>query len=190
MKATMNHLALLGKLFFSCLVLVATLLLLNSCKDDPEPVNPEELITTLTVVLTPTGAAPVTLKFYDADGEIGSIAPVKTVSGAFAANTTYNGAITLLNEAEDPDENITAEIQAEDEDHLFCFTVTTANVTVTATDMDSNGRPVGLASQWTTGAASTGKVKIVLRHQPGGKTGTCPGPGDTDIEVDFDIVVQ
>lgn len=176
--------------FFPSTFLVATLLLVMACDDDPEPVNEEEVITTLNLTLTPVGGGnSVTLKFYDEDGD-GSIQPIKTVSGPLAAYTTYDGVITLLNETETPAGDITAEVKDEASDHLFCFTTTNVNLTVNAKDKDSNNLPIGIETSWVTAAASTGAVKVVLRHQPGEKTGTCPGGGDTDIEVDFNVTVQ
>ncbi|MBT1698595.1 hypothetical protein KK083_17010 [Fulvivirgaceae bacterium PWU4] len=177
-------------LFFSSTFLVATLLLVMACGDDPKPVNEEEVITTMTLTLTPVGGGnSVTLKFYDEDGD-GSIQPVKTVSGPLAAYTTYEGLITLLNETATPAGDITAEVKNEASDHLFCFTTSNVNLTVNAKDKDSNNLPLGIETSWVTGAVSTGTVKVVLRHQPGEKTGNCPGGGDTDIEVDFNVTVQ
>ena len=61
-------------------------ILLASCSDDddtPEPVNEEELITTMTVTLTPQGGGnSITLQTRDLDGD-GPDAPVVTVSGNF-----------------------------------------------------------------------------------------------------------
>jgi hypothetical protein len=178
-------------LLLLCPIAGATLLLLGSCDKDPEPVNEEEVITTMTITLTPTGGGnAVELKFYDQDGATGSIVPQITVSRALAADATYTGAITLLNETVNPADNITGEVEEEAEDHLFCFEVTGANLTIGYADTDSNGRPIGLTSMWTTTSASSGKVKVTLRHQPGVKTGTCPGGGDTDVEVEFEIAIQ
>jgi hypothetical protein len=176
---------------FFCPFLVATLLLLPGCSnDDPDPVNEEEVITTLTVTLVPEGGgANVVLKFYDEDGD-GSIAPQTTVSGALAANKTYKGAITLLNETENPAGDITAEVKEEANDHLFCYTVSGSNLTVSYDDTDNHGLPVGLETRWVTTGAGTGKIGITLRHQPGEKTGACPGAGDSDIEVEFNITIQ
>ena len=62
---------------FSALLFVTT-----SCdKDDdntPEPVNEEEVITTLTVKLTPTTGTAIELKSFDADGD-GPNVPVLSV---------------------------------------------------------------------------------------------------------------
>ena len=162
-----------------------------SCGDDPEPVNEEEVITTVTVVLTPSdGGTPVTLKFFDADGD-GSIAPVKTVSGSLGVFKTYTGVITLQNESQTTPTDITTEVRNEGQHHIFCFDISSgSNLTITASDTDSKGLPIGLSSTWTTTTTGPAVVKISLRHQFGTKTGACPGEGETDVEVDFNLMIQ
>jgi hypothetical protein len=176
------------KSVFSIIVLI---LVFSACKkDDPKPVNEEEVITTFTVVLTPSGGGvPVTLKFQDQDGD-GSMAPVTTVSGPLSSGKTYTGVITLLDESRAVVANITEEVEEESDDHLFCFSVTGSNLTVVASDSDSKGLPIGLTSTWVTSTAGAASVKITLRHQPGTKTGTCPGTGETDVEVNFNLTIQ
>jgi hypothetical protein len=175
----------------SVFFLVVLMMTFSSCKkDDPTPVNEEEVITTLKIVLTPNGGGiPVTLEFRDQDGD-GSVAPVKTVSGSLNANKTYTGVITLQDESRAVVKDITPEVQEEAEEHLFCFATTGSNLTVTGTDADANGLPIGLTSSWVTTSAGSTSIKITLRHQPGTKTGLCPGTGETDVEVDFSLVVQ
>ena len=73
---------------------------------------------------------------------------------------------------------------------MFCFTTTGSLPLVVASDTDTKGLPLGLTSVWTTGTAGNATVKLVLRHQPGTKTGECPGGGDTDVEIDFDLSIQ
>lgn len=169
---------------------------LTSCeKDDPEVPNEEELITTVTYTLTPTGGgSAVEFQFQDLDGDGGN-APVIT-NGTLEANTTYTGSITLLNEAETPAEDITEEVEEEAEEHQLFFTVATANATVVYTDADGNGNPIGLATTVTTGDASTGTLTVTLRHEPDkGATDVSDGDitnagGETDIEVTFDVTIQ
>lgn len=185
--------------FFAGSILLATVLLV-SCGDDPEPPNEEELITTLRVTLEPQGGGTtVTMEFKDLDGDGAGVpvftytptAPGTSPAALLAAGKTYNASIIVLNESETPAENITEEIEEEADEHLFCFTVGGgANLTVEYNDEDDDGLPVGLATVWDTGTASSGTIKIVLRHQPGTKNGTCPGSGDTDIEVTFNVVIQ
>ncbi len=196
---TQNHLVTrwLSRLFLGSFLL-ATLLLV-SCGDDPEPANEEELITTLTLTLTPTltptGGDPITMTFKDLDGDGAGVPQYIYSTGGDAAvlsaSTTYTAEITLLNESVNPAENITEEIEEEADEHLFCFTVGGgANIDYSYADEDDNGLDVGLTTIWETGAASTGTITIVLRHQPGTKTGACPGPGETDIEVTFNVAIQ
>ncbi|WP_331980162.1 hypothetical protein [Ohtaekwangia sp.] len=65
------------------------------------------------------------------------------------------------------------------------------NLAVTITDHDSNPQqyPIGLESKFVTGAASSGWLRIVLRHQPNVKDGTF-APGSTDLDVGFNVSIQ
>ena len=186
--------------------LLATVLLV-SCGDDPEPANEEELITTLIVTLTPEGggASVVTLKFYDEDGD-GPTPPVFTYEPNITAanpaallqsNTVYSARIELVNETENPVENITEEIEEEADEHLFCFTTDPDKLIITYADTEADyfaggsSKQVGLATTWTVGSTTgIGTVTVLLRHQPGTKTGDCPGSGETDIEVTFNVNIQ
>ena len=105
----LTAIAITGTLFTGC----------SNDDDAPAPVNEEEVITTMTITMTPAGGGTaIVLQTRDLDGD-GPDAPVVTVSGDFAANTTYNGAIILLNETETPAEDITAEVETEDDEHQF-----------------------------------------------------------------------
>lgn len=160
-------------------------------KDDPTAPNEEEVITTLEATLAPSdGGTPVTLKFSDQDGEQGSIVPVITVSGPLRASTQYAAVIALTNETVSPDEDISAEVAEEADDHLFCFDPGSDIISVQYEDEDSKGLPLGLITTWQTGAPGETTITISLRHQAGTKTGACPGSGETDVEVTFDLVVQ
>lgn len=167
-----------------------------SCDDDsdgPTPDEGNEQITTVRYVLTPTtgGGAPVTVEYRDPDGDGGTAPTIGTLT--LAPNTTYTGRLTFLDETKSPAEDITKEVEDEDDEHLVVFTPTGTNVTVSITDRDENNLPVGLQTQVVTGAAnasgSTGALRVVLRHQPTGKDGT-PTPGDTDVDVNFPTAVR
>ncbi|MDB5271760.1 MAG: hypothetical protein JWO58_127 [Chitinophagaceae bacterium] len=64
-------------------------------------------------------------------------------------------------------------------------------LTVNITDHDSNPQtyPVGLQSQFVTGATSSGWLRLVLRHQPNVKNGTY-APGSTDLDIGFTVDIQ
>jgi len=125
------------KILFIALAAIAAAiaLSLSSCKKDPEDVNEEEVITTLNYTLA-GGGSTVTLSFQDLDGD-GGDAPTIT-GGTLAANTTYSGSIELLNEIEG--EDITEEIEEEDEDHQFFFEATNG-ISITYDDADADGNP-------------------------------------------------
>lgn len=172
------------------------LLTLPSCqKEDPEVPNEEEVITKLVYTLTPrAGGTAVMMTFSDMDGDGGN-APVVT-GGTLQANTTYDGVITLFNEQETPVENIHEEVMAEDEEHQFFFPNTLGNVSVTYADQDADGNPLGLKTTLMTGAAETGELTVILKHEPT-KTATqdatnngVAAGGETDIEVTFNVTVQ
>lgn len=171
-----------------------------SCNNDdapvPVPVNEEEVITTVRAVYTPVGGGTaITLQYRDLDGD-GPNAPAVTVSGNFNLNTTYNGQVTILNETTNPADDITVEVQEEGVDHQLFYqkTGTLPNFAYAtgASDLDTNGRPIGLQTTFTTTTAATGSLKITLRHLPN-KSGVGVPAGDitnaggaTDFEVTFD----
>lgn len=187
------------KIKFLSLSLVATLFFASCSNDDNQPVavNEEEVITTLTATLT-GGGQTITLKSQDLDGAEGPLAPVVTVSGNLATNTTYSGSLDLLNEAASPAESITEEILDEADDHQFFFNVSNSlGAFAYLAPNDENGHPVGLNFTFTTGATTgTGTLTIILRHQPnksaeGVSLGNIANAGgETDIQVSFPITVQ
>ena len=181
-------------LSLTCIVIIQ--LFFIAC-EKPNPIvpNEEELITTLTYTLTPTdGDTAVSLSFNDLDGTGGNNPVV--MGGTLKANKTYTGTLNLLNESASPAESITDEIEEEKEEHQFFFQSNISNVNITYNDQDANGHPVGLSTTLTTGAASSGSITIILRHEPN-KSGADVSGGDitnaggeTDIEVTFLIDVQ
>jgi hypothetical protein len=174
--------------------------LFSACKKDEEqpPVlpNEEELITTLTYTLTPVGGGtPVVFSFQDEDGDGGN-SPI-LIEGILSANMDYTGALTLLNESEDPADNITLEVQEEGADHqLFYQIESPLDLDISYADTDANGKPIGLSTLVSTGAASSGNLTITLRHEPDkNAAGVSSGDianagGETDIEVTFIVEIE
>lgn len=185
---TMKTIKLLAILFISALSFTA-------CSDDhdhddDDHDHEEELITTVTYTLT-NGSDVVTLKFKDLDGDGGNTGTY-TISGPLTANSTYTGVIKLENETENPAEDVTLEVKKEADEHEFFYTSSVSGVTVTKTDKDGNNNPLGVETTVTTGAAGSGNLVIILKHEPKKPNdGTsADAGGSTDIEVTFDISVQ
>ena len=185
---------------FMSMLAIASLIMASCSNDDdnPAPVNEEELITTLTITLT-SGTETITLKSFDEDGADGPTAPEITVSGPLKVNTTYTGAITLLNESENPAENINEEIEEEADEHQFFYeTASSLNATTAYTDTEADyppltgTNPVGLTFSLTTTDAGTGAFTVTLRHQPKKpNNGTLSDAGgDTDITQSFNLTIQ
>ena len=181
--------------------LIAILLILavfiSACDDDdPIPVNPEEVITTVIVTLTPPSGPPIVLRSQDLDAD-GPNPPVVTVSGDLAPSTTYTGTIEFLNETESPAEDVTEEVEEEDDEHQVFYEIGgTLDLDVTYTDTDDDGNPVGLTFTAVAGNASSGTLLVTLRHEPDkNAAGVSDGDitnagGDTDIAQSFDLTIQ
>ncbi len=183
------------------LAIIFTITVLSACSDnDPDVINEEELITTLRVTLTPqVGGSAITLEYQDLDGD-GPNEPVVSVSGDLRSNTVYDGSIEVLNETEDPAEDITAEIREEDEEHQFFFSLAPEIGSITYDDEDSNNNPIGLSFEMTTispfATPVSGTLVITLRHEPN-KTATGVQDGDitnaggeTDISATFTVTID
>ncbi|SCY60176.1 type 1 periplasmic binding fold superfamily protein [Flavobacterium caeni] len=171
----------------------------TSCSDDDNPqiyipVNEEEVITTVTTTLT-NGGTTITLTSRDLDGD-GPDDPVVTVSGPLAANTTYTGTVSFLNELDSPAEDITMEVEEEGTEHQIFFQAPAILGDFTYTDTDANGKPVGLTFTYTTGNAATGELIVSLVHEPN-KDGAGVADGDitnaggaTDAQVVYPIEIM
>ena len=185
----------LNQLLFA-FTLVGLFTVVSCDNDDPEPVNEEEVITTMTATLTPvSGGGTIVLKTQDLDGD-GPDAPVVTVSGSLAANTTYNGVMEVLNETESPAEDITEEVLEEALEHQFFFTLSNSIATFAYSDADSEGNPIGIKFTLTTSDGGTGNINITLIHEPektepGVSSGDITNAGgEADIEATFSVTVQ
>jgi hypothetical protein len=186
---------MISKYPFICLMTIV--FFFASCdNDDPEIPNEEELITTLIYTLTPVGGGSIqTMIFQDLDGEGGN-APL--VSGAaLEVNKSYKASIVLTNELANPSEDITAEVRAEGDAHQFFFeSQSNLDLQVSYDDTDINNNPIGLNSIVQSGQASSGQLKITLRHEPEkNASGVALGDitnagGETDIEVTFEITIE
>lgn len=176
------------------LVLVALVLTLGSCtKEDPAPEDENELITTVRLKFTESGTSSTqTFEWKDIDGDGGTAPTISSVS--LRASRTYKLDVEFLDESKSPAENKTAEILQKADEHLVVITPSTSSLfTYTATDKDSRNLPIGLTGSFVSGAASTGTIKVQLRHQPPvngqpAKNGTMT-PGSDDANVTFPLTL-
>lgn len=192
------------------LITVSTVAFLGACGDDDEPRKEDtpELITKATLIFRPAdGGSAIAATATDPDGEgvqdITTDGPIN-----LAPNTSYTLSITLINELADPGDaeyNITDEVKEEGNEHMLFFSWTNnvfsdpagnGNIDnrtdeVNYSDEDDNGQPIGLSTSWATAAASSGKFRVVLKHQPELKTATSASTvGETDLDIEFNVNVQ
>ncbi len=184
------------KITYKSIVFISTFIVLalciNSCTDvitPPEPTNDSELITTLKVEMTDTlTGQKLNYFFRDLDGE-GGDAPSQWDTIKLKDSSFYKVSLKFLNESNPNSiKNITLEIVAENKNHIICYTPAIINTIISRTDTDGT-YPIGITSTWKTGAASSGSITIVLKHQPGVKDGTCD-PGATDVQVIFPVSLK
>jgi hypothetical protein len=174
---------------------VAVLLVLVSivgCKKDPVDPNESELITTVRIKLTEKVSGVQSMfEFKDLDG-VGGAAPSKFDEIMLTKGKVYDCTLQLLNESENPADDITLEVFAEGIDHQIYLTPTNALAVVSNYSLDSKGLPLGITSTWTAAAAAgTGTLNVTLKHKPGVKAAGDPvSKGDTDISIDFKLSVK
>ena len=145
-----------------------------------------------------------------------NVSGVDSTQLTLKANSKYNCVVYMLDQTQSPIFVVSDEIKQRENYHLFFYQptpVTTApvisnttpyipgtpvtptaaplNLTIARTDQDTNNPPlqIGLTATFTTGAASTGNLRWVLRHQPNAKNGSF-APGSSDLDVNFITVIQ
>ncbi|HEY5691209.1 MAG TPA: hypothetical protein VIS49_07125 [Cyclobacteriaceae bacterium] len=183
--------------------------LLSGCAaEEPFKEDIPELITKVVLTFEPLSAGTnIVVIASDPDGDgvkdITVDAPIN-----LQANTSYILTLSLLNELAEmssPAYNITDEVEEEGDEHMFFYTWTgnvfsdpagNGNIdnrldVVNYIDEDVDGLPVGINTFWTTGTASSGTFRIVLKHQPQLKS-TISGAdtGETDLDVEFEININ
>jgi hypothetical protein len=188
---------------------IATLSFISGCDDDdPKKEDTPELITKATLTFTPSaGGAAVVVTATDPDGE--GVQDIE-VDGPINLEDakSYTLSIALINELanpSDPEYNITEEVEEEGDEHMFFFSWTNdvfsdpsgnGNVDsrdddVNYEDEDNTGLPLGLVTSWTTASTSTGKFRVILKHQPDLKSeSSTSSTGETDLDIEFDININ
>lgn len=194
--------------------IVVLFVFISSCGgDDPKKEDVPELVTKVTLTFAPPGGIPVVATATDPDGEgVQNI----TVDGPInlSSNKTYVLTIQLVNglaPVNSAAHNITAEVEAEGDEHQIFFAWTNnafadpagngnidnrsdaVNYTGGTNSKDKNSRPLGLTTTWTTGASTStgGTFRVLLKHLPGLKSDTSDSnTGETDLDISFTLNVQ
>lgn len=176
--------------------LVATLL--AACSDDPStgPDAPEhEEPNKVVVKLTNTANASdtVTATFFDADGDGGDTPTIDTLR--LTNNASYSGTVRLYHQHGSSSEELTADVERLKDEHQFFYSAKdgiAGRLFITPTDKDSKNLPVGLrfTAVVGNGAPTTGTLNVVLGHfDEVVKDGIARSP-ESDVSVDFPVVVK
>ncbi len=189
----------MSKNIFKKSLLLSAMLFLASCeKDDPKPVNEEEVFTRVDLKVTNQGDNTAKTISFEVDqdhshaistkeeGEHGDHKVIELES-----NSTYKFEITFWNE----EDNVTAEIIEEADEHQIFYELADDSITITAAPddtRDSSKNPVHLKTLWETTSAGEIDVEAYLIHEPTSKTGTKRADfgGATDVEIEFEAHVE
>lgn len=189
------------KVILSISAIIASAIFFTACEKDDPVTNPvvteEELITTLK--LTVTDSNNISSSFvYKIENGFGS-----TTQGSIQIDTiklepnyVYSYSLAVLNESEDPAENITTEVISEKDEHLFFLASSPAtgagSIEQSDGNTDNGGHPFRQSGKLTTGAAGSGTLTITLLHEPTDKHGTSTAAtgGETDAEAIFPVLLQ
>ena len=178
------------------------LTLITSCNDDddnPEPVNEVELITNVTLTFTNSANAGdvVIMSNVAPDGQEGAF--TNSVNGAFTAGQSYSLALEITNESDpaDVDDVLNGDVIPEGDEHFFKYNNTLGMGMIRdGSDLaGAGGSSLGVSTTWTSGAAGTGNLQIILVHQPettddSDQFGSTTG-GEEDFRITFQgVVVQ
>lgn len=197
----MNSIVISGKLFY---LTIFSLAILMGCKDDeiaPEE-NEDKVITDVDLIFQEVGGgAPLAFSATDPDGE--GPEDIVTEDIVLPAGKSFQLFIKIRNDIDNVD--LTEEIEEEGADHMLFFGFTDelfdqpmgdGNIDsrvdqVNYIDKDENNLPLGLITGWQTGAAGSGTLRIVLKHQPGTKTETSDiNVGSSDIDLTFPVTIE
>lgn len=177
----------------SVLMAMIAVAMMAACKkDEPAPVEDNENLTTVKLKFTESGTTS-TFTFKDLDGAGGNAPTIDKIS--LKPNKTYTMVVEVLDESKTTTSIISDAIYEERDQHLFEYVVTPSLIlSLMTTDKDTRGLPVGLTANVKTSAAGTGKLQVVLHHQPpvNGKIvkdGTF-NIGSVDFDGTFDVEVK
>jgi hypothetical protein len=162
-------------------VLVGSTIMFSACKKTDE--QPQENIN---LVKLKVGNA--TFTWSDIDGAGGKAPVIDTMRLAVNVNATF--AVELFDGSVSPAKDLTPEVISEKNDHLFDYLVTGAKLVVSNFSKDANGKDFGQSGTMNTANASTGTLRIVLKHLPNKSASNPANTGETDLDVVFPVVIK
>jgi hypothetical protein len=162
------------------------LLFIFSCKKDET--TEEENITRIQIHLTGTNGSSFDKEFDWKDTNADNIADgIDTIR--VPANTTFKAHVHVYDDTKTPIADLTEEIEAESNVHLFVFKPSTTGLSITDLNKDAAGLPFGITSTWKTTEAANGTFRLLLHHEPVDKNAAEPG-GEVDFDVTFVVIVE
>lgn len=174
----------MNKNIISKIALLSLLLIFSYCSKSDDPVEVNE-VETFTRVVLKVGGDTYTYN-------VGSPAPeIKLAFGE-----VYGTSIEFY-DASDPNdvENMTLEVIEEADEHYVFYEVSGVGLNITSNSSDVIGaesKGINLNTDWTATDNGIGTLRVSLIHQPTNVAGTTRAAigGETDIEVDWPIVVE
>ncbi len=174
-------------------LLFALLILgLSACEYSHDEVY-EDPINSALFVLTPDSGTTVVLQYMDRDGEGGR--PAIVSAGTLQSNTTYQCEL-LLNTVGKHLVDSSSVAERPELHQVFFLPQNGLELNTTYADRDANGFPVGLKSNLTSSSASSGRLTVIIVHNPnksglGVSTGEIANAGGlTDLEVNFNVIIR
>lgn len=167
-----------------------------------------EIISRVELRFTPVGGGEtLSFAFSDPDGDGGVSGEAQRIE--LSPDTDYRLELHLSNDLVSPAVDIGEEIAAEAEEHMFLFAADLGSYAYDDLESDygenrvGEDLPVGLVGSFSAGAGGNGELRVVLRHLPAlngapQKSADLPQlfadgealPGDVDVDVLFELVVQ
>jgi hypothetical protein len=173
---------------FKSIYFMALLVILSvfSCKKEEE--TEQENLTRIEVHLVGINGSSFNKEFEWKDTNADKIADaIDTIS--IPANTSFKVHVHVYDDTKTPSVEVSDEIEAESNVHLFIFKPNTNGLTISDLSKDAAGQPFGIDSVWKTTAAANGSVRILLHHEPTDKNSATPG-GEVDFDVSFPVKVE
>lgn len=163
------------------------LLLLAAC--DPEEVEEQENINTVKILVKDGTTTVGTFQWTDPDGVGINLPRIDTLR--LAPNKTYQISLSFWDASQTPNKDFTDEIVSESVAHLVLHAPSSGlNLSINNQNRDSNGRALGQTADYVTTAASTGTLRLLLKHEADKSAANPAATGETDVDVTFPCIIR